>query len=133
LKKKGKDLEVGDIIVGQGLVTRVEFDPEPGGFWTEANYSYLDVNDSYYGPCGTHIDLEEEYEIHTDREKIVKILKIIDCDITKYIADMMETRKQFSELQWKIIRKLNQELRRKKNEKKASPKSDSSGSTPPPS
>jgi len=115
ITKKGKDLKVGDIVVGHGLVMNIELDPKPGGvFDGKPNIGFFDINDSYYGPGHTWLDVDTDFEVYDDRKNIVRCLRIIDCDLAKYIADMMETRRKFHKIEWNVIHKLNLKKRKKK-------------------
>lgn len=106
--KKGKDLKVGDIAKYYGLIIKVDLNPDPDGFWSGKPFiTYLDLNDSYYGPSSTHLDINKDFEIYTERKDIIKVLETIDYHLSKYIADMMETRKQFHKIHQSIVDKLN--------------------------
>ena len=106
--KKGKDLKVGDILKKHGLVIKVDLNPDPDGFWRGMPFiTYFDINDSYYGPSSTYLDINKDFEIYTERKDIIKVLETIDCDLATYIADTIETRKNFHEIQQSIVNKLN--------------------------
>lgn len=106
--KKGKDLKVGDILKKHGLVIKVDLNPDPDGFWRGMPFiTYFDINDSYYGPGSTELKVDESFEVYDEPEAIFKSLKTIDCDLATYIADTIETRKNFHEIQQSIVNKLN--------------------------
>ncbi len=120
--KKGRDLKVGDVVREHGVIYEIDLNPDPEGFWGKPNIHYFCIHDAYYGPSGTWLELDRDFNILTDRKEILKVLTRIDCDMTKYIADSMQHRKEFQELKWDIVTELNKKMRK---EKKAGYKSES--------
>ena len=114
--KKGRDIQPGDIVKNQGIAVEVEeYNPTAEG----PSLLYYDINDSYLGACLMHLDLEEEYEIITDRQEGLRIFKIIDNDLAKGIADMVEQRMRCDKFYWTFINEKNMELKNvKKTEEK---------------
>jgi len=108
--KKGKDLKPGDIAKDWGVFTEINLNSDPEGFWDgKPNLTYLCYHDSYHGPLCGEFDVEKDFEIYTDRKSIIKILKRIDSDLAKYIADTMQVRKDFQELKMEVVTRLNNE------------------------
>ena len=106
--KKGRDLKRGDVVVDDGLILDVELDSDPDGFWSgNPNYKYLSINDAYYGASYGQLPLDREYKVLTDRKDIVRVIKKIDSELAKYIADMMEQRKDARELYMEVLKKHN--------------------------
>lgn len=63
-KVKGKDLKVGDL-TSRGLI--LEIDGRLDFYQGKPNMTFVDINDSYYGPLIGERDPEEEYEILHER------------------------------------------------------------------
>jgi len=113
-KKKGSELEVGDIVEQFGLVMAIEPEPDPEGFWGgKPNITYINSHDAYYGQTCGEFNLEDEFKVLTDRKQIVSYLKKLDSEMAKYIANMMQLRKDFKELKWKVVGKINEKMRDK--------------------
>ena len=90
---KGKELQPGHVIVGRGMIIEVDIDGDSFFYDGKPSFSYYDINDSSYGSCSTSFDLEEEFEVCTDRRDIVHYFKIIDYQILSSIADLSEGRR----------------------------------------
>lgn len=116
--KKGRDLKPGDVILKPyyELVLEVDLEPKPGEFWTVPNISFFDLNDSYYGPSGRELKLDEEFEIATEREDIRKAFRQVECDLSNYISERLEDRIKLSELSAKVFTEMNRKAREHKNE-----------------
>jgi len=116
IKKKGRDLKKGDIVNGEGLVLEVELDSDPDGFWNgKPNYKYLSLHDSYHGALCGELKVDEEFEIITERETVINVLKRIDSDMAKCIADMLQQRKDFGKLREDLTNKLNKKMREERS------------------
>lgn len=110
--KKGRDLKVGDVVENYGVIGEINLNPDPDGFWGgKPNIMYYCYHDSYYGPHLGELSLDREFKVFTDIKQIVKILKRVDSDMAKYIADTMQHRKEFQELKMKVVTKLNKKMR----------------------
>lgn len=118
-KKKGKELKKGDIVNGEGLILDVELDSDPDGFWNgKPNYKYLSLHDSYHGALCGELKVDNEFEVITERETVIDILKRIDSDLAKCIADMLQQRKEFGEIREDIVNKLNKKMRQEREKEK---------------
>lgn len=116
--KKGRDLKVGDVVRDYGVIHEIDLNPDPEGIWGgDPNISFFCIHDAYYGPCGTQLQLDRDFEVFTDRKEIIKILKRVDCDMAKYIADSMQHRKNFQELKMKVVTKLNKKMHKERKAK----------------
>ena len=105
--KKPKDIKVGDVIKGEGIVLEINLNPDPDSWFDGPYYTCFDVNDSYFGPSSGRLDVKRNFEVYTDRKNINRYFKTIDCDINKYIADMLQYRIDLKKLHNKHIKKLN--------------------------
>jgi len=113
--KKGKDLKIGDIVKDYGVVLKIELTSDPDGFWNgKPCIQYLSLYDAYYGSTFGELDLDKDFEVLTDRKDIVRILRNLDKELAKYIADTMQLRKDFLELKMKIVLKLNKKMNKEK-------------------
>ena len=115
--KRAKDLKIGDVIKGEGIVLKIELNPVADSFFDGPYYTCFDVNDSYYGPASARLDVKKKFEVYTDRKNINHYFKTIDCDINKYIADMLQYRIDLQKLHNKHIKKLNKKKGEKWGEK----------------
>ena len=109
IKKKGSELVIGDVMKEDGII--LEIDYESDFFEGKPTYVYFNISDSYYGPNATSLDLDEEFEIYTDRANINKYFRSIDCDLSKYIANMVGYRIKLRALQEKHLKRLKQKDR----------------------
>ena len=114
VKKLGKDLKVGDVIKDHGIVLEVDVEGKNIFWGGKPNITTFDISDSYYGPGSRELRIEEEFEIYTERKDLIWAFKKIDCDLSKYIADMMEQRKKLSKIHRDVFDKLNEEKRKQK-------------------
>lgn len=107
--KKGKDLEIGDVITKPHSSIVIDLDKEgKDPFWCgEPSYTLYDLNDSYYGPGSGELDLEKEFEVATDRKTILRAYNIVECDLAKYIADALERKRELSDIHMKILMGIN--------------------------
>jgi len=120
VKKKAEDLIPGDVIKDFGFLISIDLNPDPDGFWGgKPNITYYDLNDSYYGPGSRTID-QTEFEVLVDRHDLIDAHNIVDSDLAKHIADLMEYRRNYSKIHSDFFNAYNREYRRKKNEKKNS-------------
>ncbi len=91
MKKKPKDIKVSDIVIGFGIITKVDItynDP----FWEAPHWTYFDINDPYHGRCSTRIDPDKEYEIRTNPKQITRLYRDVDNALVECIKDREEER-----------------------------------------
>ena len=116
IKKKASDLIPGDIIKDFGFLVEIDLNPDPEGFWQgKPNITYYDLNDSYYGPGSRELqDDETEFEVLENRHDLIDAHNIVDSDLAKHIADLLEYRKQYSEIHTNFFAIYNKNHRKKK-------------------
>jgi len=114
IKKKVEDIIPGDVIKDYGLVLEINLTSDPDGFWSgQPNITCFDLNDSYYGP-GCRELTETEFEVLDDRRDLVDAHNIVDSDLAKHIADILEYRRKFLELHRDFFNAYNKAHPRKK-------------------
>ena len=94
--KKPKDIKVGDVIKGEGIVLDINLNPDPDSWFDGPYYTCFDVNDSYFGPSSGRLDVKKKFEVYTDRK-----------NINKHIADMLQYRIDLQKLHDEHLKKLN--------------------------
>ena len=99
MKKKESELRAGDVVRGWGIVREVI----PAGsdpLWGDKQaLSFYDIQDSYYGPGARTMNPDDEVEVLTGRLELSNAYRQIDCDMAKYIADMMQERDRLRKIQ----------------------------------
>jgi len=98
MKKKPKDINPGDIVIGFGIVTEIDAtydDP----FWEKPHCTYLDEKDPYYGRVSGPINPNKEYEIITNPQQIRNIYQKVDKELVKYIEDRKAERELLKKFQ----------------------------------
>jgi len=117
VKKKGKDLIPGDIVKDFGFLIEINLESDPEGFWEGKPYiTYYDLNDSYYGPGSRELNEDEleEFEVLENRHDLIDAHNIVDSDLAKHIADLMEQRRVYSKIHKDFFTIYNRNNRKKK-------------------
>ena len=114
-KKIGKNLQPGDVVVGMGIILKIETKPAIDDFYCGKPWvEYMSLNDAYYGSGTREINLKKEFDVIVSRLDIIEAYERIDGEIAKYIADMMEFRKRYNSLQHDFFTAYNKKYPRKK-------------------
>jgi len=116
VKKKAEELIPGDVVKDYGFLLEIDLDPDPDGFWCgKPNITYYDLNDSYYGP-GSRELTEIEFEVLENRHDLIDAHNIVDSDLAKHIADLLEYRRKYNEIHKKFFKIYNKKHHKRKKQ-----------------
>lgn len=113
IKKKREDIIPGDVIKDKGFVLKINLQDD---FWEGKPTAtiFYDLNDSYFGPYVGELT-EDEYEVLENRRDLIDAHNIVDSDLAKHIADLLEYRKEFMKVHRTFFNTYNRNHPRKRD------------------
>ena len=114
MKKKGKDLKTGDVILKPWYELVVEIDTtNTSPFWKGPHIMFFDLNDASNGQCGRQLPLDDEFEIATERKDFIEAFRIVQCDLANSLASTLEQIQEVKKLHDEVFLELNKKGRTK--------------------
>jgi len=114
-KKLGKDLVPGDIIRAKkgsndtciivGINNHKDF------YNDEDHYEVYDINYCSDGPYLGRFNLNEEFNVVCNRRDILKYYDLVELELLRKAADLVDCRKELINIKKGVIIKLNKELK----------------------
>ena len=113
-KKLGKDLLPGDIIRAKkgsndtciivGINNHKDF------YNNEDHYEVYDINYCSDGPYLGRLDFDEEFDVVCNRKEILKYYNLIELELLRKAADLIDYRKELVNVKNVAITRLNNNL-----------------------
>ena len=116
--KLGKDLKPGDIIRAERgshdtyVIMRIN---HLQTFYSgKDHYEFFSVNDCTCGTYTSHLDMKKKFNVIQGRKEIIRIFDIIELELLRHAANIMDHRKELVGIKNVVFDDLNGKLNKKK-------------------